>query len=123
METLNVFAIQLLLPYITRTAADACCNETEGSRLCVLIDVRPCQAEQRREEEAVIKMGLHLNEINGGLVLGIDQEPCVCVFGIFANYRTFAQFYLLVYFQSVGKESSTNCPTLDSGRTVWFLPL
>lgn len=96
---------QRLPPYVTRTAADARGNKTEGSRLCVLIDVQCCPAEQSAEEEAVIKMGLHLSEINGGLILGIDQEPCVCVFGICANYRTFALFYLLVYFQSAGKKS------------------
>lgn len=120
METLHVSAnaavAAICHPY-------SCGNKTEGSRLCVLIDVRSCQAEQRTEEEAVIKMGLHLSEINGGIILGIDQEPCVCVFGIIANYRTFALSYLLVYFQSAGKESSTNGPTLDSGRTVWFPPL
>lgn len=88
----------------------------------MLIDVRSCQAEERTEEEAVIKTGLDLSEINGGLILRIDQEPYVCVFGIFANYRTFALLYLLVYFQSAGKEASTYRPTLDSGRTVWFSP-
>lgn len=81
--------LQWLQPYVTCTAADACGNKSEGSCLRVLIDVRSCQAEQRTEEEAVIKMGLHLNEINGGLILGIDQEPCVCVFGNFCELQEF----------------------------------
>lgn len=84
------------------------------------LHLQSCQAEERTEEEAVIKIGLDLCEINGGLVLQIDREPCVCVFGIFENYRTFAPLYLLVYFQSAGKETSTHRPTLDSGRTVLF---
>lgn len=100
--------LQRLPLYVTRTAADACCHKTDRSRLCVKTDVSSCQAEERTEGEAVIKMAAHLNEINGGLVLGIEQGPCVCVFRIFENYRSFAPFQLLVYFQSAGKEPSTS---------------
>lgn len=92
-------------PYVTRTAADACCNKTDGSRPRVLIDVESCQAEQRTEEEAVIKFGLHLNEINGQLILVIEQEPCVCVFGIFGNYRTLSAILSPGLFSECWKEA------------------